>query len=70
MTGDQRRWPAEAGATGHIHFFDPFPYSFKLGETAEEVTAKSLTMLREQIAYEGPPFRIFSINPAQILRQR
>lgn len=26
MTGDQRRWPAEGGAHGHVHFWDPYPY--------------------------------------------
>eukprot|EP00039_Didymoeca_costata_P020201 m.340432 g.340432 ORF g.340432 m.340432 type:complete len:511 (+) comp19305_c0_seq1:213-1745(+) len=54
LTGDQRRWPAEQGSTGHVHFFDPYPYSFNLGDTEEEVAAKSLDMLREQIDYEGP----------------
>ena len=54
MSGDQRRWPAEAGASGHVHFFDPYPYSFSMGDTAEEVAYQSLTMLREQILYEGP----------------
>lgn len=53
MTGDQRRWPAEGGATGHVHFWDPYPYSFSLGDTEEEVCTRSLAMLREQIAYEG-----------------
>lgn len=36
-TGDQRRWPAEAGANGFVKFFDPTPYSFKRGQTEEEV---------------------------------
>jgi len=54
MSGDQRRWPAEAGASGHVHFFDPYAYSFSMGDTAEEVAYQSLTMLREQILYEGP----------------
>jgi len=53
MTGDQRRWPAEGGAHGHVHFWDPYPYSFSLGETEEEIATRSLGMLREQIAYEG-----------------
>lgn len=36
-TGDQRRWNAEAGASGHVHFFDPYPYGFKWGATEAEV---------------------------------
>lgn len=54
MTGDFRRWPAEAGATGMIKFFDPYPYSFSWGQTEEEITQKSLTYLRETLDYEGP----------------
>jgi len=53
MTGDQRRWGAEAGATGNKHFFDPFPYSFKWGSTEEEVSANSLQYLREMVQMEG-----------------
>lgn len=44
MSGDQRRWPAEAGANGHVHFFDPFPYSFSMGATEKEVAYRSLDM--------------------------
>lgn len=54
MTGEQRRWSGEAGATGHVHFFDPFPYSFSMGETNEEKCERALTLLREQILFEGP----------------
>eukprot|EP00735_Rhodelphis_limneticus_P001784 TRINITY_DN12471_c0_g1::TRINITY_DN12471_c0_g1_i1::g.15078::m.15078 TRINITY_DN12471_c0_g1::TRINITY_DN12471_c0_g1_i1::g.15078 ORF type:complete len:521 (+),score=139.69,sp/P33189/YHXA_BACSU/32.26/3e-57,Aminotran_3/PF00202.16/1.5e+03,Aminotran_3/PF00202.16/1.2e-72,Beta_elim_lyase/PF01212.16/0.036 TRINITY_DN12471_c0_g1_i1:38-1564(+) len=54
LTGDQRRWPTEPGATGIVHFFDPYPYSFSLGASEEEITKNSLTQLREQIMYEGP----------------
>eukprot|EP00053_Salpingoeca_punica_P016989 m.162436 g.162436 ORF g.162436 m.162436 type:complete len:525 (+) comp17087_c1_seq1:37-1611(+) len=53
MTGDHRRWPAENGATGHLKFFDPYPYGFSHGKTEEEITENSLAMLREQISYEG-----------------
>eukprot|EP00050_Salpingoeca_kvevrii_P008338 m.302350 g.302350 ORF g.302350 m.302350 type:complete len:513 (-) comp15146_c0_seq1:69-1607(-) len=54
LTGDQRRWAAEANSNGFIKFFDPYPYSFSLGATEEEITSQALTMLREQLAYEGP----------------
>lgn len=54
MTGDQRRWAGEAGATGHIHVFDPFPYSFSWGESDEEITQRNMDYLRETIHYEGP----------------
>jgi len=53
LTGDQRRWGAEAGATGNKHFFDPYPYGFKWGNTEEEVTANSLQYLRETVQMEG-----------------
>lgn len=54
LTGDQRRWPVEAGATGVLKFFDPYPYSFSYGTTEEEITRNNLQQLREQILYEGP----------------
>jgi taurine--2-oxoglutarate transaminase len=54
MTGDFRRWNAEAGAHGHIHMFDPYPYSFEWGANPKEVLEKSLNYVRELIEYEGP----------------
>lgn len=54
LTGDQRRWPVEMGATGVLKFFDPYPYSFSFGSTEEEITQNNLQMLREQILAEGP----------------
>lgn len=54
MTGEQRRWSGEAGAAGHVHFFCPFPYSWSTGDTDEEKCATALTMLKEQIEFEGP----------------
>lgn len=54
MTGEQRRWSGEQGATGHTHFFDPFPYSFSMGETEADKCQMALTMLKEQLNFEGP----------------
>eukprot|EP00698_Gefionella_okellyi_P007296 TRINITY_DN1773_c0_g1_i1.p1 TRINITY_DN1773_c0_g1~~TRINITY_DN1773_c0_g1_i1.p1 ORF type:complete len:516 (+),score=149.47 TRINITY_DN1773_c0_g1_i1:47-1549(+) len=55
LTGDQRRWPTEPfSSNGVVHFFDPYPYSFAMGATEEEVTERSLTMLKEQLMYENP----------------
>jgi adenosylmethionine-8-amino-7-oxononanoate aminotransferase len=53
MTGDFRRNPVDSLATGHVRFFDPYPYSFSWGETPEQVTENSLTYLRELIESEG-----------------
>ncbi|EAS66828.1 aminotransferase class-III [Dictyostelium discoideum AX4] len=53
LTGDPRRWNSEPGASGVVHFMDPYPYSFKWGETEEQITEISLKYLRETISYEG-----------------
>eukprot|EP00036_Acanthoecidae_sp_10tr_P010347 CAMPEP_0182916022 /NCGR_PEP_ID=MMETSP0105_2-20130417/694_1 /TAXON_ID=81532 ORGANISM="Acanthoeca-like sp., Strain 10tr" /NCGR_SAMPLE_ID=MMETSP0105_2 /ASSEMBLY_ACC=CAM_ASM_000205 /LENGTH=502 /DNA_ID=CAMNT_0025052935 /DNA_START=22 /DNA_END=1530 /DNA_ORIENTATION=- len=54
-TGDFRRWAGEGLASGDfVKFFDPFPYSFSLGKTEEEVCAASLAAVEEAIKYEGP----------------
>ncbi|EGC34373.1 aminotransferase class-III [Dictyostelium purpureum] len=54
LTGDPRRWNSEPGASGVVHFMDPYPYSFKWGDNEEEITEMSLKYLRETISYEGP----------------
>jgi len=54
MTGDLRRWPAEHGAHGHVHFMDPWPYSFRWGESADEVAHNNLAYVRELLDAEGP----------------
>ncbi|EGG15200.1 aminotransferase class-III [Cavenderia fasciculata] len=53
LTGDPRRWGSEPGASGIVHFMDPFPYTFSWGSTEEEICQKSLQYLREVISYEG-----------------
>ncbi|KYQ91735.1 aminotransferase class-III [Tieghemostelium lacteum] len=53
LTGDPRRWNSEPGASGVVHFMDPYPLSFKWGENEEEITKASLQYLREVISYEG-----------------
>ncbi len=45
-TGDYRRWPAEAGATGFVKFMDPYPYGFAWGNTEEEITQQNLNYVR------------------------
>merc|ERR550514_405588 len=53
-TGDFRRWFAEQGATGFIKAFNPTPFHFSFGETAEEASLRSLAYLEEMIEMEGP----------------
>ena len=53
-TGDFRRWPSEPGMPGIKHFFNPYPYSFKWGESEADVTQAALLQLREVLQYEGP----------------
>jgi len=54
MTGDARKHFVGSGQAGIVHFFDPFPYSFKFGETEEENCTRNLEYLRETIEMEGP----------------
>jgi len=55
LTGDFRRFHGERGASsGHVHFMDPYPYSFKWGESEAEITERNLTYVREMVQYEGP----------------
>lgn len=54
-TGDFRKWAGEGLASGDfVKFWDPYPYSFSLGATEEEVCTASLAALAEAVAYEGP----------------
>jgi len=67
MTGDSRRWAAERGAAGHIHFHHAYPYSFSRyarptskwaqhagqREAELECAERALAGLREQILVEG-----------------
>src|SRR5512142_268369 len=55
LTGDPRRWPAEPGIPGVVHFFGPYPYRCPFGSTsAEECGQKSLAVLKEQLMYDNP----------------
>jgi taurine--2-oxoglutarate transaminase len=55
LTGDFRRFNGERGASsGHVHFMDPFPYSFKWGENNAEITERNLAYVREVVQMEGP----------------
>ncbi len=53
-TGDPRRWPNEF-ATGHVHFFGPYPYRspFWSSDEAQE-RDRALAHLEQVIAFEGP----------------
>eukprot|EP00667_Euglena_gracilis_P012460 EG_transcript_12805 len=53
ITGDPRRLAAEPGDPCAIKLWPAFSYSLQLGETEEEITSRALTMLKEQIQYEG-----------------
>ena len=55
LTGDPRRWPAEPGIPGVVHFFGPHPYRCPFGsKDAEECGVKTLEVLKTQIMLDGP----------------
>jgi len=55
LTGDPRRWPAEPGIPGVVHFFGPYPYRCPFGTTdPEECGQRSLAVLKEQLMYDNP----------------
>jgi len=55
LTGDPRRWPAEPGIPGVVHFFNPYPYRCPFGsKTDEECGEKTLEVLKQQLMYDGP----------------
>jgi taurine---2-oxoglutarate transaminase len=54
LTGDPRRLANEPGAPGFIKVMDPWPYTWKWGDTDEEIVDRNLTYLEEVIQYEGP----------------
>lgn len=55
LTGEKRRFPSEPGIPGFIKYFNPYPYRgpIEFG-SEEEATEYYLTLLREQIEFEGP----------------
>jgi taurine--2-oxoglutarate transaminase len=55
LTGDPRRWPAEPGIPGVVHFFGPYPYRDPFGsKDEEECGEKTLAVLKEQLMYDNP----------------
>ena len=55
LTGDPRRWGAEPGIPGVVHFFGPYLYrSAFAATTEEEESARALAHLRQVIEFEGP----------------
>ena len=54
LTGDPRRWPAEPGIPGVVHFFGPYPYQCPFGSRDEEECGrKTLEVLKTQIMLDG-----------------
>ncbi|MCF7929009.1 MAG: aminotransferase class III-fold pyridoxal phosphate-dependent enzyme [Spirochaetales bacterium] len=55
LTGDPRRWPAEPGIPGVVHYFGPYPYRCPFGSTSdEECGERTLEVLKTQIMLDGP----------------
>jgi len=55
LTGDPRRWPAEPGIPGVVHYFGPYPYNCPFGtDDPEECSKKTLEVLKTQIMLDGP----------------
>lgn len=54
-TGDPRRWPSEAGATGYVHFWGPYPYRSAFhSASVEEECERALAHLTDVVMVEGP----------------
>ena len=54
MTGDPRSWALDASVPGFVKIMDPFPFTFKWGDTEQEMVERSLGALHDQILTEGP----------------
>jgi taurine--2-oxoglutarate transaminase len=55
LTGDPRRWPAEPGIPGVVHFFGPYPYQCPFGSRDDdECGRKTLEVLKTQVMLDGP----------------
>lgn len=55
VTGDPRRWPAEPGIPGVVHFFGPYPYRCPFGSRDEEECGqRTLAVLKEQLMFDDP----------------
>ena len=54
LTGDPRRWGAEPGMPGVVHFWEPYPYRSAFhAATEEEETVRALRHLRDTVMVEG-----------------
>ena len=55
LTGEPRRWPSEAGATGIVHFFGPYAYrsAFHASDATQECE-RALEHLESVVSMEGP----------------
>jgi taurine--2-oxoglutarate transaminase len=56
LTGDPRRWPAEPGIPGVVHYFGPYPYRDPFGsqDDPEECGRRTLNVLKEQLMLDNP----------------
>ncbi len=54
LTGDPRRWPAEPGVPGIVHFLDPYCYRCPFGQKVETCHLECAKHVEEIIMYEGP----------------
>ncbi len=57
LTGEPRRFASEPGIPGFIKFIGPYPYRAPAAlqfQTEKDLAQYYLTLLREQILYEGP----------------
>ncbi len=55
LTGENRRFPSEPGIPGFVKFIGPYTYRAPVEfKNDEEATKYYLTLLREQIEFEGP----------------
>lgn len=55
LTGDPRRWGAEPGIPGVVHFLGPYLYRSAFhATTPEQETERALAHLRQIIEFEGP----------------
>ena len=54
LSGESRRWPAEPGIPGVVHFFGPYPYRSPFRVPPEQEAEAALAHLEEVLHYEGP----------------
>lgn len=55
LTGDPRRWPAEPGMPGVVHYWGPYLYrSVFHADSPSEEAVRALRHLREVVTMEGP----------------